>query len=155
MCCGLTMAGACAKHQPCYWSQMVSPLDGWPQVDNHHQELMNEISYTQGHVKQVVACANLTVESGKEANTIMKQSLEELKKANKNLTCVNENLTGLTGEARKSNKWIRKLWPVVKESREQTELMKLHLKMKEVGIECVNSTLQEWRSSQAHDDSTR
>ena len=21
MCCGLTMAGACAKHQPCYWSQ--------------------------------------------------------------------------------------------------------------------------------------
>ena len=21
MCCGLTVAGACTKHQPCYWSQ--------------------------------------------------------------------------------------------------------------------------------------
>ena len=132
----------------------MTPLDGQPQVDTHHQKLMNEISYTWRCVKQVVACANLTVQSGKEANTIMKQILEELKKVNENLTCVNENLTGLTGEVRKSNKQIRKLWPVVKESREQTELMKLHLKMKEAEIQCVNSTLQEWRSSQAHDDST-
>ena len=24
MCMGLTMAGACAKHQPCYWSQIIT-----------------------------------------------------------------------------------------------------------------------------------
>ena len=28
-CCGLTMAGACTKHRPCYWSQTLSLSHTW------------------------------------------------------------------------------------------------------------------------------
>ena len=47
MCMGLAMAGACAKHRPCYWSQTFSHLLIERRCEQKMKEKLESVSFSE------------------------------------------------------------------------------------------------------------
>ena len=86
-----------------------------------------------------------------QAQGTMGAILGELKKMNENLSTLTSEFRTTNSLLYKQNKWFK---PLMKQSKEQLEIMQLQLQVKESALSCAHATLTEWCNGQAQSDTT-